>query len=120
MQILGKWIKRAKTYVQSMNFSNGAMRYILWYAALLIVCCVMYLTAWCIEWAVLGKPNLKDLLAFLHEIASASWVAVIGFICKGLVDSNNNGIPDEFEKDGEMNNARSDVRETGTNRRIMP
>ena len=120
MQILDKWIKQAKTYVQSMNFNNGAMRYILWYAALLIVCCVMYLTAWCIEWAVVGTPNLKDLLAFLHEIASASWVAVIGFICKGLVDSDNNGIPDEFEQKDGGKNAGSDFREAGTVRRNMP
>jgi hypothetical protein len=101
MQILDKWVQHARSYVGSLSFTNGAMKYILWYAALLVVCCVMYLTAWCIDWAVRGEPNLKDLLAFLHEIASASWVAVIGFVCKGLVDRDADGIPDEFqEKDG--------------------
>lgn len=104
MQILDKWITQAKAYVQSMNFSNGAMRYILWYAALLVLCCFLYLIAWCAEWISTGQAKLKELLDFLHEVASASWIAVVGFICKGLVDSDNNGVPDEFErKRGETN-----------------
>ena len=101
MQILDKWIKSASKYIAQMNFSSGAMRYVLWYAVLLILCCGLYLTAWGVDWYIRGEPDMKQLLAFLHEIASASWIAVIGFICKGLVDKDGNGIPDEFEMKGE-------------------
>ena len=107
MQILDKWITQAKEYVAGMNFNSGAMRYILWYAGLLGLCCGLYLVAWVIDWWVQGAPDMKQLLAFLHEVASASWVAVIGFVCKGLVDSNGDGIPDEFEKKGDRANEES-------------
>ena len=98
MIVIDKWLKSAKKYIKSMRFSSGAMRYILWYAALLVLCCVLYLIAWGVDWWIQGTPDMKQLLAFLHEIASASWVAVVGFICKGLVDKDKDGIPDEFEK----------------------
>jgi hypothetical protein len=81
------------------NMSKGAMRYIVWYALLLVFCCMLYVLGWCIDWYDMGKPNLFELRSFLHEIASASWVAVIGFIAKAFVDKDNDGIPDEFEEE---------------------
>lgn len=103
MQFIDKWLRSAKNYVDNMNFSTGAMKYILWYAGLLVLCCALYIIAWGADWFIHGKPDMKQLLAFLHEIASASWVAVIGFIAKSLVDRDGNGVPDDFEKEDEKN-----------------
>ena len=98
MVIIDKWLNELKEYGKTLNFNSGAMRYILWYAALLVLSCLLYLIAWGTDWYLNGQPDMKQLLAFLHEVASTSWVAVIGFICKGLVDRDNDGIPDEFER----------------------
>ncbi|MDD4601726.1 MAG: hypothetical protein PHQ46_11850 [Negativicutes bacterium] len=76
---------------------KGAMRFIIWYALLLVFCCIVYVVAWLFDWYTTGNPNLVEIRNFLHEIASAPWIAVIGFIAKAFIDSNNNGIPDELE-----------------------
>lgn len=89
-----KWVQNK---IRSPNITKGAMRYIVWYALLLVFCCTIYLTGWCVDWYVSGVPNLPELRNFLHEIASSSWIAVIGFVAKALVDKDNDGIPDEFE-----------------------
>lgn len=88
------------------SFSGGAMKYIVWYAMLLVFCCTLYVWSWFADWRQVGHPNMPQLLDFIHEIASASWVAVIGFVAQAFVDRDNDGIPDEFEKeekDGEEN-----------------
>lgn len=99
MERIQKWISKAKDYIQNMSFSGGAMRYIVFYAVLLMACCLLYIGGWAVMWYIDGRPNLKEMLSFLHEIAGASWVAVVGFVAKALVDKNNNGIPDEYEQD---------------------
>lgn len=101
MVIIDKWLKELKKYGKTLKFKSGAMRYILGYAALLVISCILYLLAWGTDWYVHGEPDMKQLLAFLHEIASTSWVAVIGFVASSLVDRNNDGIPDNIEKESE-------------------
>ena len=99
MKVVDRWLSKAKDYIAGMDFSHGAMRYILLYAALLMLCCILYLLAWLWRWCIEGTPDLKELLNFLHEIAGSSWIAVIGFVAKALVDKNHNGIPDDFERE---------------------
>ena len=94
MQVM-KWVQDK---IRSPSVHQGAMHYILWYALLLVFCCTIYLTGWCVDWYVSGKPNLPELRNFLHEIASTPWIAVIGFIGKAFIDKDNDGIPDEFEE----------------------
>lgn len=96
-------MKWAQDKIRSPNIQQGAMRYIKWYALLLVFCCTIYLTAWCVDWYIVGKPDLIEIRNFIHEIASASWIAVVGFICKALVDKDGDGIPDEFEKQDDTN-----------------
>lgn len=99
MEKIFEVMKKAAAYVQSLNFSGEAMRYIVWYAATLVLCCVVYLAAWAVTWYTDGRPNLTELRAFLHEIASSPWVAAIGFIGKAFVDRDKDGVPDVFEND---------------------
>ena len=99
MGSIRKWISKIKNYADNLDFSGGAMRYIVFYAVLLMACCLLYIGGWAVIWYIDGRPDLKEMLSFLHEIAGASWVAVVGFVAKALVDKNNNGIPDEYEQD---------------------
>lgn len=92
-QVLG-W---ARDKLRPLSISSGAMKYVAWYALLIVFGCMLYLVSWCADWYILGRPNVIELRNFLHEIASAPWVAVIGFIAKTLIDKNKDGIPDEFE-----------------------
>ena len=87
----------AQNKLRPLSISNGAMKYIVWYAVTIIVGCMLYMVSWCADWYIVGKPDLVELRYFLHEIASAPWIALIGFIAKALIDTNNDGIPDEFE-----------------------
>ena len=96
---IGNWAKKGWKWLKGLDYTSGAMRYVLWYALLLVFVCLLYVGAWCAMWYVDGRPKLDDLLKFLHEIASASWVAVIGFVGKAFVDANNDGIPDEFQRE---------------------
>ena len=76
------------------------MKYICWYALLIIFCCTIYLAAWIYKWYITKTPDIVELRNFIHEIASSPWVAVVGFIGKALVDKNKDGVPDEFEDEG--------------------
>ena len=81
--------------------SQEAMRFIIWYALLLVICCLFYVFGWGFDWYKSGVPNLPELRSFLHEIASSPWIAVIGFIAKAMVDNDNDGLPDIYESNEE-------------------
>ena len=89
------------------------MRYIVWYAALLVVCCMIYVAAWLYDWSAGTKPDLVELRNFLHEISGAAWIAVVGFLAKSFIDRNDNGIPDQYETK-EDNDGKSTVERHGS------
>jgi hypothetical protein len=94
-----QWISKAGTYIKSLPQSHAAMRYITWYAVLIILCCTIYVSAWAYDWYTQPRADLVELRAFLHEIASAAWIAVIGFLAKSFIDRDGDGIPDQYEED---------------------
>ena len=87
--------------------THAAMRYITWYAVLIVLCCTIYVSAWIYDWKTQPRGDLVELRAFLHEIASAAWIAVIGFLAKSFIDNNHNGIPDQYEEDKEKEEERT-------------
>lgn len=78
---------------------GAAMRYIVWYALFLILCCFLDIIMILSDWYTNGKPNLSEMRQFLSLLLSGAAVAAVGFICRWLVDSDSNGVPDEAEKD---------------------
>lgn len=88
--------------------THAAMRYITWYAVLIVLCCTIYVSAWIYDWKTQPRGDLEELRAFLHEIASAAWIAVIGFLAKSFIDNNHNGIPDQYEEDVKDNNKKEE------------
>lgn len=71
---------------------------------LIIGSILLYWAGWIWLWAALGRVDLPSLNMLLQTLTSASFIAAIGFIGKGLVDEDADGVPDEWEKkEGEEN-----------------
>lgn len=75
---------------------------------LIIGSVVLYLAGWIWLWAVFRRVDLPALNALLQTLTGASFIAAIGFIGKGLIDEDRNGIPDEWQK--EEKNDKTDFR----------
>ena len=64
----------------------------------------LYLAGWIWLWAALRRVDLPALNALLQTLTGASFIAAIGFIGKGLIDADGDGIPDQWEQEkGEEN-----------------
>ena len=74
---------------------------------LIIGSIILYLSGWVWLWAFQGKVDLPAMIMLLQTLTGASFIAAIGFIGKGLIDEDRNGIPDEWQK--EDKNDRTDV-----------
>lgn len=106
---VSQWFGRAGKYLRDMTKSHAAMRYIVWYAAMIVICVMIYVTAWLYDWNTKMHPDLVEMRNFLHEISGAAWIAVIGFLAKSFIDRDNNGVPDQYEdkKEDKDNNGES-------------
>ena len=102
---VSQWLRRGKKYLRSLTKSHAAMRYIVWYAAMIVICVMIYVAAWLYDWNTKMQPDLVELRNFLHEISGAAWIAVIGFLAKSFIDRDENGIPDQYEE--EKDNGKS-------------
>ena len=65
---------------------------------LIIGSVLLYVAGWIWLWAIQKKVELPALNQLIQTLTGASFIAAIGFIGKGLIDDDNNGIPDEWEK----------------------
>ena len=63
----------------------------------------LYWAGWIWLWAALGRVDLPALNMLLQTLTGASFIAAIGFIGKGLIDEDRNGIPDEWQNKEEKN-----------------
>ena len=70
---------------------------------LIIGSVVLYLAGWIWLWAFQSRVDLPALNMLLQTLTGASFIAAIGFIGKGLIDEDRNGIPDEWEQEKERN-----------------
>ena len=104
---VSQWLRKGKKYLRNMTKSHAAMRYIVWYAVMIVTCVMIYVAAWIYDWNNTKKPDLVELRNFLHEISGAPWIAVIGFLAKSFIDRNENGIPDQYEEKKEDSDGKS-------------
>lgn len=65
---------------------------------LIIGSILLYLAGWICLWGIEKKIDLPALNQLLQTLTGASFIAAIGFIGKGLIDDDKNGIPDEWER----------------------
>lgn len=83
------------------NFCSYQLPLFFVYGCMLYLLCsfVLFVIAWQFEWIFQMKPNLQIYIEYLKVITSPQTLAMIGWLCKMIVDANNNGIPDELEKE---------------------
>ena len=58
---------------------------------------------WIWLWAFQSRVDLPALNMLLQTLTGASFIAAIGFIGKGLIDEDRNGIPDEWQNKEKKN-----------------
>lgn len=75
---------------------------------LIIGSVVLYLAGWVWVWAFQSRVDLPALNMLLQTLTGASFIAAIGFIGKGLIDEDRNGIPDEWQKE-EKKDDKTDI-----------
>lgn len=94
-------IVSARNKVNSM--SPKIMAVIVGYFIAVVLLILTYYAAWMYMWLWLDKIVMSDLLALIREITGPAMVAFVTFIATSLVDKNENGVPDPFEKEAENN-----------------
>lgn len=68
---------------------------------LIIGSILLYLSGWVWLWAFQGKVDLPAMNMLIQTLTGVSFIAAIGFIGKSLVDEDEDGVPDEWEKEKE-------------------
>lgn len=88
------------------NFQIKGMPRIMVYLFLFIVllCLTLFIAAWCVDWSSRGTANLAIMIQFVNAITSVSFIAAVGFFGRAMIDKDDNGTPDEFEKKEEERN----------------
>ena len=66
---------------------------------LIIGSVLLYLAGWIWLWAALRRVDLPALNALLQTLTGASFIAAVGFIGKGLIDADGDGVPDQWEQE---------------------
>ena len=71
------------------------------YASIFIACGILTIIGIIYEFATKGTINYQSINAFVKEYFAPSVCATFGIIGVLLIDSNNDGVPDEWQKDKE-------------------
>ena len=68
------------------------------YFGLVTVLVLTYYAAWLWLWKE-GEVALRDLLSLITEMVGGGMIAFVTFIAGCMVDTDKDGIPDQFEKE---------------------
>lgn len=102
-------LNKLKSYLVQMAASaktkiSGIRQPIKWvvfsYFGMVALLVLTYYGAWLWEWRE-GEVALGDLLLLIREMVGTSMVAFVTFIAGCLVDTDHDGVPDQFEKEEE-------------------
>lgn len=107
--MLQKLRRVARTALKKVaNFKiRGAPRLMIYIFVILILFCIMlFIGGWAFVWYRTEEPPLPVMIQFIAAITSVSFVAAIGFFGRALIDRDDNGIPDEFEKEDDNHEDR--------------
>ena len=67
------------------------------YFAIVALLVLTYYAAWIYQWHM-DKIVMEDLLDLIKEMIGTSMIAFITFIAGCLVDTDHDGVPDQFEE----------------------
>lgn len=101
MNKLKQYVKAAISKVAAFHIT-GAPRFMIYlFIAVVFAAIGAFLAGWLYNWYVAGKAELPIMIQFLGAISSASFIAAVGFFGRALIDDDDNGVPDEFEREDE-------------------
>lgn len=86
------------TKVKLNNMQKPIQYIVIGYFILVLLLVLTYYIAWLYLWLA-NQAALLDLLAIIKEMIGPAMIGFITFIAGCFVDLNNNGVPDELEKD---------------------
>lgn len=81
-----------------MQIARAPKIMIYWFLVHVLLCITLFIGAWIYDWIQTGRGNLQAMTAFIQTLTSVSFIAAVGFFGKALIDDDDDGVPDEFEK----------------------
>lgn len=69
------------------------------YCGMVALLVLTYYAAWLWLWKE-GEVALGDLLSLIREMVGGGMIAFVTFIAGCMMDSDHDGIPDQFDKEG--------------------
>ena len=85
------------TKTNKLEIARAPKIMVYWFLAHVLLCIVLFIAAWVYDWMETGRGNLQAMTVFIQSLTSVSFIAAIGFFGKALIDSNDDGVLDEFE-----------------------
>lgn len=96
----------AITKINKLKIARAPKIMVYWFLVHVLLCIVLFILAWIYDWVHTGHGNLQAMTFFIQTLTSVSFVAAVGFFGKALIDNDDDGIPDEFEKGKDDKNER--------------
>ena len=93
-----KNIVKALAKVNTLHIARTPQIMIYLFLVIIFLCIVLFILAWSADWVKTGRGNLQAMTVFVQSLTSVSFIAAVGFFGKALIDDDDDGIPDEFEK----------------------
>lgn len=98
MEKLQNVILSALSKIDNMQIKGMPRVMVSLFLFIVLLCLTLFIAAWCVDWYGKGAANLSIMIQFVNAITSVSFIAAVGFFGRAMIDSNNDGTPDEFEK----------------------
>lgn len=98
MDKLKKILLTALNQTSKMQIARAPKIMIYWFLVHVLLCIVLFIGAWIYDWIQTGRGNLQAMTIFIQTLTSVSFIAAVGFFGKALIDDDDDGVPDEFEK----------------------
>lgn len=86
------------TKTNKLEIAHAPKTMVYWFLAHVLLCIVLFIAAWVYDWMETGRGNLQAMTIFIQTLTSVSFIAAVGFFGKALIDDDNDGVPDDFEK----------------------
>lgn len=98
MDKLKQILLTALNRTSKMQIAHAPKIIIYWFLVHVLLCIVLFIGAWIHDWIQSGRGNLQAMTIFIQTLTSVSFIAAVGFFGKALIDDDDDGVPDEFEK----------------------
>ena len=98
MDKLKQLLLTALSRTGKMQIAHAPKIMIYWFLVHVLLCIVLFIGAWIHDWIQSGRGNLQAMTIFIQTLTSVSFIVAVGFFGKALIDDDDDGVPDEFEK----------------------